>query len=83
MLADEVLTPDSSRFWPAEGWQPGRAQPSYDKQFVRDWLTSPASGWDRGSGTPPPALPDEIVAQTRSRYVEAYETLTGRTFTAS
>jgi phosphoribosylaminoimidazole-succinocarboxamide synthase len=77
VLADEVLTPDSSRFWPAGAWQPGRAQPSFDKQFVRDWLTSPESGWDRASDTPPPALPDHIVAQTRSRYVEAYERLTG------
>ena len=61
VLADEVLTPDSSRFWPASQWQPGRAQPSYDKQIVRDWLTSPASGWDRAAGGPPPALPEEIV----------------------
>jgi phosphoribosylaminoimidazole-succinocarboxamide synthase len=81
VLADEVLTPDSSRFWPAEGWQPGRAQPSYDKQFVRDWLTSPASGWNRSSDTPPPALPAEVVEQTRAKYVEAYERLTGRSFT--
>ena len=80
LLADEVLTPDSSRFWPAEGWQPGRAQPSYDKQFVRDWLTSEASGWDRSSGTPPPPLPDDVVEQTRAKYVEAYERLTGETF---
>jgi phosphoribosylaminoimidazole-succinocarboxamide synthase len=77
VLADEVLTPDSSRFWPAESWQPGRPQPSYDKQFVRDWLTSPASGWDRHSGEPPPPLPDEVVARTRAKYVEAYERLTG------
>jgi phosphoribosylaminoimidazole-succinocarboxamide synthase len=75
-----VLTPDSSRFWPADQWQPGRTQPSYDKQFVRDWLTSAASGWDRGSGEAPPPLPDEIVDQTRAKYVEAYEALTGRTF---
>lgn len=81
VLADEVLTPDSSRFWPAESWQPGRAQPSYDKQYVRDWLTSPASGWDRHSDTPPPPLPDEVVEQTRARYVEAYERLTGTPFT--
>jgi phosphoribosylaminoimidazole-succinocarboxamide synthase len=80
VLGDEVLTPDSSRFWPAELWQPGRAQPSYDKQFVRDWLTSPASGWDRGSGAAPPPLPDEVVEQTRAKYVEAYERLTGREF---
>jgi len=81
VLADEVLTPDSSRFWPAARWQPGRAQESYDKQFVRDWLTSPASGWDRSSGQAPPALPDDIVAATRSRYIEAFEALTSRTFT--
>ncbi|WP_418957921.1 phosphoribosylaminoimidazolesuccinocarboxamide synthase [Streptomyces tritici] len=77
VLADEVLTPDSSRFWPADQWQPGRAQPSYDKQFVRDWLTSPASGWDRTSEQPPPALPQEIVDATRAKYIEAYELLTG------
>jgi phosphoribosylaminoimidazole-succinocarboxamide synthase len=80
MLADEVLTPDSSRFWPAASWAPGRAQDSYDKQFVRDWLTSSASGWDRSSGQTPPALPDDIIAATRSKYVEAFESLTGRTF---
>jgi phosphoribosylaminoimidazole-succinocarboxamide synthase len=77
VLADEVLTPDSSRFWPADAWRPGRAQPSFDKQFVRDWLTSPASGWDRASDTAPPALPDDVVDKTRARYVEAYERLTG------
>ncbi|WP_372344262.1 phosphoribosylaminoimidazolesuccinocarboxamide synthase [Streptomyces sp. KL116D] len=76
ILADEVLTPDSSRFWPADQWQPGRAQPSYDKQFVRDWLTG-SSGWDRTSEQPPPALPDEVVAATRAKYIEAYELLTG------
>ncbi len=80
VLADEVLTPDSSRFWPADDWTPGRPQASYDKQIVRNWLTSPASGWDRSSGAPPPPLPDEVVERTRSRYVEAYERLTGRTF---
>jgi phosphoribosylaminoimidazole-succinocarboxamide synthase len=80
VLADEVLTPDSSRFWPAASWQPGRPQDSYDKQFVRDWLTSPASGWDRSSGEAPPALPDEIIEATRAKYIEAYESLTGRTF---
>jgi phosphoribosylaminoimidazole-succinocarboxamide synthase len=80
MLADEVLTPDSSRFWPAASWAPGRAQDSYDKQFVRDWLTSSASGWDRSSGQTPPALPDDIIAATRAKYVEAFESLTGRTF---
>jgi phosphoribosylaminoimidazole-succinocarboxamide synthase len=76
-LGDEVLTPDSSRFWPAESWQPGHSQVSFDKQFVRDWLTSPASGWARQSGEPPPALPDEIVEQTRHTYVAAYERITG------
>jgi phosphoribosylaminoimidazole-succinocarboxamide synthase len=76
VLADEVLTPDSSRFWPASSWAPGAAQPSYDKQYVRDWLT--ASGWDRVS--PPPELPDDVVAATRERYVTAYEQLTGRAF---
>jgi len=80
VLADEVLTPDSSRFWPADQWSPGRAQPSYDKQFVRDWLTSPASGWDRRGDAPPPPLPDDVVARTREKYVEAFERLTGRRF---
>jgi len=80
VLADEVLTPDSSRFWPAASWHPGRAQVSYDKQFVRDWLTSGASGWDRSSGETPPALPDNIIEATRSKYIEAFESLTGRTF---
>lgn len=79
-LADEVLTPDSSRFWDAATYEPGKAQPSYDKQYVRDWLTSAESGWDKSSDTPPPALPADVVARTRSRYVEAYELLTGRTF---
>ncbi|PWJ55890.1 phosphoribosylaminoimidazole-succinocarboxamide synthase [Quadrisphaera granulorum] len=78
VLGDELLTPDSSRFWPADGWQPGRAQPSFDKQYVRDWLTSPASGWSRISTEPPPPLPDDVVERTRARYVEAYERLTGR-----
>jgi len=72
-LGDEVCTPDSSRFWPADQYQPGRAQPSFDKQFVRDWAT--ATGWDR---TPPaPAIPDDVVAKTRAKYVEAYELITG------
>src|SRR3954468_4223350 len=78
VLADEVLTPDSSRFWPADDWHPGRAQPSYDKQIVRNWLLSPASGWDRASGEAPPPLPDEVVELTRARYLEAFETLTGQ-----
>jgi phosphoribosylaminoimidazole-succinocarboxamide synthase len=77
VIGDEVLTPDSSRFWPADAWEPGRAQPSFDKQFIRDWLKSPQSGWDPRSETPPPALPAEIVEQSRARYVEAYERLTG------
>jgi phosphoribosylaminoimidazole-succinocarboxamide synthase len=80
VLADEVLTPDSSRFWPADQWQPGRAQPSFDKQVVRNWLTSAESGWDRASGEPPPPLPDHVVELTRARYVEAYERLTGKTW---
>lgn len=80
VLADEVLTPDSSRFWPAELWEPGHPQPSYDKQFVRDWLTSAESGWDRSSGAAPPPLPERVVEQTRAKYVEAYERLTGERF---
>jgi phosphoribosylaminoimidazole-succinocarboxamide synthase len=80
VLADEVLTPDSSRFWPADQWQPGRAQPSYDKQIVRNWLLSPESGWDKDSGEAPPPLPAEVVDRTRQRYVEAYELLTGERF---
>jgi phosphoribosylaminoimidazole-succinocarboxamide synthase len=80
VLADEVLTPDSSRFWPADAWEPGHPQPSFDKQYVRDWLTSPASGWSRSSGQPPPPLPDDVVERTRAKYVEAYERITGRRF---
>lgn len=76
ILIDEVLTPDSSRFWPADQYAPGKSQPSFDKQFVRDWLTS--TDWDKNS--PPPALPDDIVAKTRDKYIEAYERLTGETF---
>jgi phosphoribosylaminoimidazole-succinocarboxamide synthase len=82
VLADEVLTPDSSRFWPLDDWEPGRTQPSFDKQIVRNWLTSPESGWDKASGAEPPALPDEVVARTRAKYIEAYERLTGRQFTS-
>jgi phosphoribosylaminoimidazole-succinocarboxamide synthase len=82
VLADEVLTPDSSRFWDAATWQPGGRLDSYDKQFVRNWLLD-ESGWDRGSGAPPPALPAEIVAATRAKYAEAYELLTGRSFAAA
>jgi phosphoribosylaminoimidazole-succinocarboxamide synthase len=80
VLADEVLTPDSSRFWPLGAWRPGHAQPSFDKQYVRNWLTSPASGWDRSSGEDPPPLPEDVIARTRDRYVEAYERITGRRF---
>jgi phosphoribosylaminoimidazole-succinocarboxamide synthase len=80
VLGDEVLTPDSSRFWPADDWRPGQPQPSFDKQYVRNWLLSADSGWDRGGDDPPPPLPDEIVAATRDRYVEAYERLTGLRF---
>jgi phosphoribosylaminoimidazole-succinocarboxamide synthase len=76
VLGDEVLTPDSSRFWPAASWAPGGPQPSYDKQYVRDWLTQ--SGWDKKA--PGPELPDEVVEQTRAKYVEAYERLTGSSF---
>ncbi|MDQ1709593.1 MAG: phosphoribosylaminoimidazole-succinocarboxamide synthase, partial [Frankiaceae bacterium] len=75
-LADEVLTPDSSRFWPAASYEAGRAQPSFDKQYVRDWLS--ASGWDKRP--PAPELPADVVLQTRAKYVEAYERLTGRSF---
>ena len=74
VLADEVLTPDSSRFWPADQWRPGRPQPSYDKQFVRDWAAG--TGWDKRS--PGPEIPDDIVAATRDRYVEAYQRITGQ-----
>jgi phosphoribosylaminoimidazole-succinocarboxamide synthase len=81
VLADEVLTPDSSRFWPAETWSPGGQQPSYDKQYLRDWLVD-ESGWDRTSGEPPPALPDHVVERVRAKYVEAYERITGRDFAA-
>ncbi|MCX6431849.1 MAG: phosphoribosylaminoimidazolesuccinocarboxamide synthase [Actinobacteria bacterium] len=80
VLADEVLTPDSSRYWSAATWAPGGPQPSFDKQYVRDWLTSPESGWDKSSDTPPPPLPDYVVEQTRAKYVEVYEILTGETF---
>jgi phosphoribosylaminoimidazole-succinocarboxamide synthase len=76
ILIDEVLTPDSSRFWPADQYVPGRSQPSFDKQFVRDWLV--ASRWDKNS--PPPALPEDVIAKTREKYVEAYERLTGQQF---
>ncbi len=80
VLGDEVLTPDSSRFWPAEGYAPGRVQPSFDKQYVRDWLTSDASGWDRAADTPPPPLPSDVALATRDRYVAAYEQISGCRF---
>jgi phosphoribosylaminoimidazole-succinocarboxamide synthase len=76
ILIDEVLTPDSSRFWPADEYRPGGSPPSFDKQFVRDWLE--ATDWDKNS--PPPELPDDVIARTREKYIEAYERLTGRSF---
>ncbi|RIK72644.1 MAG: phosphoribosylaminoimidazolesuccinocarboxamide synthase [Planctomycetota bacterium] len=76
LLIDEVMTPDSSRFWPADGYRPGRPQPSFDKQFVRDWLSG--SGWDKNS--PPPELPPDVVAQTRAKYIEACQRITGEPF---
>ena len=75
-MIDEVLTPDSSRFWPADGYEPGHGQPSFDKQFVRDWLSG--TNWDKNS--PPPELPADIVQKTRAKYVEAYERITGARF---
>ncbi len=78
VLGDEVLTPDSSRYWPADGYEPGRGQPSFDKQYVRDWAS--ASGWDRRP--PAPEIPDDVVAGTRARYVEAYERIAGEPFEA-
>jgi len=79
VLGDEVLTPDSSRFWEATTWVEGSAPPSFDKQFVRDWLRN-ESGWDPAGDEPPPALPQDVVAHTRAKYIAAYETLTGREF---
>jgi phosphoribosylaminoimidazole-succinocarboxamide synthase len=76
ILIDEVLTPDSSRFWPADAYEPGHSQPSFDKQFVRDWLSQ--TGWDKNS--PPPELPPDVVTNTRAKYVEAFERLTGEAF---
>lgn len=81
-LGDEVLTPDSSRFWAADTWELGKAQPSFDKQYVRDWLKSAESGWDPKSNTPPPALPAVVIERTRERYIEAYQKLTGEEFSA-
>ncbi|MFR9853814.1 phosphoribosylaminoimidazolesuccinocarboxamide synthase [Corynebacterium striatum] len=80
ILADEVLTPDSSRYWPADTYEEGKVQPSFDKQYVRNWLTSPESGWDQAADTTPPHLPDDVVEATRARYVEAYERLSGESF---
>jgi phosphoribosylaminoimidazole-succinocarboxamide synthase len=77
-LGDEVLTPDSSRFWPVEGYEPGRGQPSFDKQYVRDWASG--TGWDKQP--PAPAIPDDVVARTREKYVQAYELITGEPFDA-
>jgi phosphoribosylaminoimidazole-succinocarboxamide synthase len=74
ILIDEVLTPDSSRFWPAGRYEPGGPQSSFDKQFVRDWLET--TGWDKNS--PPPPLPDDVVKKTRQKYIEAYEQLSGQ-----
>ncbi|MGV0853645.1 phosphoribosylaminoimidazolesuccinocarboxamide synthase [Mycolicibacterium phlei] len=79
-LADEVFTPDSSRYWRADDWKEGVVQQSFDKQFVRNWLTSPESGWDRSSDTPPPPLPQAVVEATRARYIEAYERISGLKF---
>jgi phosphoribosylaminoimidazole-succinocarboxamide synthase len=78
VLGDELVTPDSSRFWPTFGYRPGQVQPSFDKQYVRDWLLSTDSGWDRSSGDAPPPLPDNVVGATRARYLEAYQLITGR-----
>lgn len=80
LLADEVLTPDSSRYWSLDAWDPGKVQASFDKQYVRNWLTGPKSGWKRSSGEQPPALPASVVEATRERYVEAYERVSGQRF---
>ncbi|CAM2886982.1 phosphoribosylaminoimidazolesuccinocarboxamide synthase [Mycobacterium intermedium] len=80
LLADEIFTPDSSRYWPAAEYHPGVVQTAFDKQFVRNWLTSPASGWDRGGELPPPPLPDDVIEATRGRYIEAYERISGLRF---
>ena len=80
MLADEVFTPDSSRYWPADTYTEGVVQPSFDKQFVRNWLTGPESGWDRHGPQSPPPLPARIVEATRDRYIEAYERISGLAF---
>ncbi len=80
VLADEVFTPDSSRFWRIADWQPGKPQIPFDKQYLRNWLVSPESGWDRHSGQPPPPLPDPVVQGIRATYLQAYQQLTGQTF---
>jgi len=80
VLADEVFTPDSSRYWPADTYTQAVVQPSFDKQFVRNWLTGPESGWDRDGSAPPPPLPDDIIYATRTRYIEAYERISGLSF---
>jgi phosphoribosylaminoimidazole-succinocarboxamide synthase len=80
VLAADLLPPGSSRFCPADQWEPSHSQPSFDKQYVRDWLTAPVSGWSKASGEAPPPLPEDVVALTRAKYVEAYERLTGETF---
>ncbi|MGV9709151.1 phosphoribosylaminoimidazolesuccinocarboxamide synthase [Gordonia sp. NPDC003424] len=80
VLADEVLTPDSSRYWEAATYRPGEVQPSFDKQIVRNWLTGPESGWDRAADNPPPPLPDSVVERTRQRYIEAYEWISQNSF---
>jgi phosphoribosylaminoimidazole-succinocarboxamide synthase len=81
-LADEVFTPDSSRYWRAADYQEGVVQQSFDKQFVRNWLTSAESGWDRYGNVPPPPLPADVVEATRARYIEAYEAISGLKFDA-
>ncbi len=80
VLADEVLTPDSSRYWDVADYEPGRTQPSFDKQIVRNWLTGPDSGWSTADGVPPPTLPAEVTERTRARYIEAYERISGLSF---
>lgn len=80
VLADEVLTPDSSRYWPADAYEEGKVQPSFDKQYVRNWLTGPKADWDPESGVQPPELPGSVVEATRDRYIEAYEQLSGKRF---
>lgn len=80
LLADEIFTPDSSRYWPAADYRPGVVQTAFDKQFVRNWLTSPESGWDRAGDLPPPPLPEDIILATRGRYIEAYERISGLEF---